>query len=137
MADFRRYDDVKVGDRFSHAPIRFDVTEERVRAFLAAVGDDDPAYAPGTGVAPSMLAAVYLVDLLKERNSPPGGIHAKQSIRFARRLRVGESLSLIAEVVEKYVRRERPYVVSAFTAEDGAGETVASGRIVSIWGADP
>lgn len=134
MAGYVKFDEVQIGDRFPQHPMRFDVTAERVRVFLDATGNTDPAYAPGTGRAPSMMAAVYLVDLLKKRNSPPGGIHSKQSIRFERALQVGESLMLSAEVVEKYVRRERPYVVSAFTAADAEGATVASGRIVSIWG---
>ena len=69
-----------------------------------------------------MVAAVYLIDLLKARGSPPGGIHAKQAIRFHRALAVGDRLSLQGRVVDKYVRKERPYVVSDFEAHDADGE---------------
>jgi len=134
MADYTTFNEIAVGDRFPETPLQFDVTESRVRDFLNATGNTDPAYGPESGRAPSMLAAVYLVDLLKARNSPPGGIHAKQSIRFSRALRVGERLSLSGEVVEKYVRRDRPYVVSGFTAADESGAVVACGTITSIWG---
>ena len=83
-----------------------------------------------------MIAAVYLVDLLKARLSPPGGIHAKQAIRFHRTVKIGDRLSLQGRVIEKYVRKERPYVVSDFEARTADGELVSSGRITSIWGRD-
>ena len=141
MTEFRRYCDVAVGDVFPARPLAFDVSQAAVDAFLAATDNDDPAYRTprpdGTRQAPSMLASVYLVELLKTRGSPPGGIHAKQSITFHRALAVGESLMLQAEVTEKYIRKDRPYVVSQFRACAGDGGLVASGRITTIWGADP
>lgn len=134
MERFATFDKVQVGDRFPETPMHFAVTEEQVRGFLEATDCQSDGYAKGTGTAPSMLASVYLVELLKRRNSPPGGIHAKQSIKFARGLRIGETLSLQGVVVEKYVRRDRPYVVSDFTATDADGALVASGKVTSIWG---
>jgi acyl dehydratase len=83
-----------------------------------------------------MIASVYLVDLLAARRSPPGGIHAKQTIRFHRAIGIGERLEIQAKVVEKYVRKERPYVVSDFEARGADGSLVSSGRITSIWGRD-
>lgn len=138
MADYRRYDEVAVGDVYPATPLSFAVSDAVVDSFLAATGDAGAAYTRNgeTRPAPSMLAAVYLIDLLKARASPPGGIHAKQALRFHRRLAVGETLSLQAHVVEKYVRKERPYVVSEFEARGGDGELVASGSITSIWGKD-
>lgn len=134
MAAFASFDEIQVGDRFPDTPLQFDVTPERVQGFLDATDCRSEACGDATGAAPSMLAAVYLVDLLKQRNSPPGGIHAKQSIRFARGLRVGERLSLQGVVSEKYIRRDRPFVVSDFTATDADGAVVASGTVTSIWG---
>lgn len=137
MTAFRRYDEVRVGDVFPAEPLRFEVSETVVARFLAATayeslgGDRQPRRAP------SMIASVYLIDLLLARRSPPGGIHAKQNIRFHRAIAVGETLSLQAKVVEKYVRKERPYVVSSFEARDRDGSLVSSGRIASIWGKDP
>jgi acyl dehydratase len=83
-----------------------------------------------------MISSVYLIELLMARRNPPGGIHAKQAIRFHRPILVGETLGLHARVVDKYVRKERPYVVSEFEAWGNDGSLVASGRITSIWGRD-
>jgi len=133
MTGFARFDELAVGDNFPGQPLNFVVSPERVAKFLGAIGADPMV---GTN-APSMLAAVYLVDLLKSRNSPPGGIHAKQGLRFFRSLRVGEVLSVQGKIIETYERRGRPYVVSDFETRDADGGLVASGRITSIWGKDP
>lgn len=137
MVQFRRYDEVAVGDVFPGSPLVFDITAEGVAAFLAATGNTDPAYAPGTGRAPSMIASVYLIEVLRARASPPGGIHAKQSVRFHRPVSVGQRLTIQGRVVDKFIRKDRPYVVSDFEARDDEGALVSAGRITSIWGKDP
>ncbi len=134
MSEFRRYDEVSVGDVFPAEPLGFSVTPEAVDAFLSATG---AALRPGSARhAPSMIASVYLIELLAARRSPPGGIHAKQAIRFHRAFEIGERLDIQATVVEKYMRKERPYVVSDFEARGADGSLVSSGRITSIWGPD-
>jgi len=138
MTRFRRYDDLKVGDVFPPEPLAFVVDREVVDSFLAATGDQSGLYDGPDGArrAPSMIASVYLIELLKARRSPPGGIHAKQAIRFHRPVMVGERLSIQARVVDKYVRKERPYMVAQFEARGSDGGLVASGLITSIWGRD-
>jgi len=138
MSAYRRYDDVAIGDVFPDRPLTFRVSPETVDGFLSATGNDGPFYRDRDGerLAPSMIASVYLIDLLSARGSPPGGIHAKQSIRFHRPIAVGEKLAIQGRVVEKYVRKERPYVVSDFEARGDDGSLVSSGRVTSIWGKD-
>lgn len=137
MPQYRRYAEVSVGDVFPPEPLRFRVAADVVDGFLAATGNRDQRYIDGSPRrAPSMMACVYLVELLAARHSPPGGIHAKQAVRFHRALEVEEALSIQATVVDKYVRKERPYVVSDFEARGGDGALIASGRITSIWGKD-
>lgn len=137
MSRFRRYEEVSVGDLIPPEPLRFEIDSQVCGAFLAATGNDADLYGVRDGDrAPSMIASVYLIDLLKARCSPPGGIHAKQAIRFHRAVRTGESLSLQGRITDKYVRKERPYVVADFEARSADGELVSSGRITSIWGKD-
>jgi 3-hydroxybutyryl-CoA dehydratase len=138
MSEVRRYDEVHVGDIYPPKPLVFEVGALVVDAFLASTGNESDLYTSNQGErrAPSMIASVYLIDLLMARRSPPGGIHAKQAIRFHRSVAVGESLAVQARVVDKYVRKERPYIVSEFEARGGDGSLVASGRITSIWGKD-
>lgn len=139
MGDYKRYDEVNVGDVYPPAPLTFDVSADVVDGFLAATGNDGAFYTASQGPrrAPSMIASVYLIDLLMARRSPPGGIHAKQAIRFHAPIAIGETLSIQGRVVEKYIRKERPYVVSDFEVRTSADEIAATGRITSIWGKDP
>lgn len=138
MSQYRRFDEVEIGDVYPREPLAFEVSAALVDGFLAATGDGTGLYDTGGQPlrAPSMMASVYLVELLATRRSPPGGIHAKQSVRFHRPLAVGETLALQARVVDKYVRKERPYVVSDFEARGHGGDLAASGRVTSIWGKD-
>lgn len=136
MTAYRRFGEVTVGDFFPEAPLSFEIGAPTVSAFLSATGDDSAAD-KAQEHAPSMIASVYLIALLKARRSPPGGIHAKQAIRFHRTVTIGERLSLQGRVVEKYVRKDRPYVVSDFEARGEDGTLVSSGRITTIWGPDP
>lgn len=136
MGAYSRYADVSVGDVYPAEPLTFEVSAEVVDGFLAATGNDGRLYGGRPRRAPSMIASVYLIDLLMARRSPPGGIHAKQAIRFHRAIEVGETLAIQGTVVEKYVRKERPYVVSSFEARGRDGTLVSSGRITSIWGKD-
>lgn len=138
MTPFRRYDDLKVGDVFPPEPLAFVVDQDVVDRYLAATGDKSGLYDGPNGArrAPSMIASVYLIELLKARRSPPGGIHVKQAIRFHRPAMVGERLSIQARVVDKYVRKERPYMVAQFEARGSDGGLVSSGLITSIWGRD-
>lgn len=138
MAAYRRFDEVQVGDIFPPEPLRVEVSAAAADGFLAATGDDTGLYDAGAQPrhVPSMLASVFLIDMLATRRSPPGGIHAKQSMRFHRRLVLGETLVFQARVVDKYIRKDRPYVVSDFEAREPDGVIVASGRVTSIWGKD-
>ena len=138
MSQYRRFEEVAVGDVFPSDPLVFPVAEDVVDRFLEATGNDGSLYAGKDGArrAPSMIASVYLIDLLMARRSPPGGIHAKQAIRFHRAINVGETLSIQAKVVEKYVRKDRPYVVSDFETKAADGSLVSTGRVTSIWGKD-
>ena len=136
MSAYSRYADVSVGDVYPSEPLTFDVSAKVVDGFLSATGNDGRLYEGRPRRAPSMIASVYLIDLLMARRSPPGGIHAKQAIRFHRPIEVGETLAIQGTVVEKYIRKERPYVVSTFEARGPDGTLVSSGRITSIWGKD-
>jgi 3-hydroxybutyryl-CoA dehydratase len=139
MNEYKRYDEVDVGDVYPPEPLVFDVSEEVVDGFLQATGNDSAFYKASQGKrrAPSMIASVYLVDLLMARRSPPGGIHAKQAIRFHAPIEIGEKLRIQGRVVEKYIRKDRPYIVSDFEVRTGGNALAATGRITSIWGKDP
>lgn len=135
---YRRYADLKVGEALPAQPIVFDVDPLRVAAFREATMPKEMentfyGEAGREAEVPSMIAAVYLIELLTARKAPPGGLHAKQKIQFRRALRLGDQLSLQGLVAEKFERKGRNYVVFSFEAQC-AGETVAEGLVTSVWG---
>ncbi len=136
MSEYRSFESVAIGDVFPPEPLEFVVSDEVVDRFLAATANDSASYAKsdGQGRAPSLIAAVYLIRLLSARQSPPGGIHAKQTLKFHRAARRGETLTVQGRFVDKYIRKDRPYVVADFEARGGDGSLVSSGRVTSIWG---
>lgn len=139
MSDYRSFDSIAPGDVFPPEPLEFVVSDEVVDRFLSATANDGASYArsDGQGCAPSMIAAVYLIKLLSARKSPPGGIHAKQMLKFHRAARRGETLTVQGRFVDKYIRKDRRYVVADFEARGSDGSLVSSGRVTSIWGRSP
>ena len=111
VSAYVRYDDVEIGWLFPSEPARFDVSDAVVDRFCAATDDgsglyDTPATS-GRRRAPPMLAAVYLIEILKARGGPPGGVHAKQKLDFHKLIHVGDTLKTQGRVIEKYIKKER------------------------------
>ena len=72
------------------------VTEERVSAYLRAVGDPLPIYHE-TGLAPPLLGAALALDqILKQFSLPAGAIHSLQEFDTARAMEIGAGLETSA-----------------------------------------
>ncbi|MDO8690035.1 MAG: MaoC family dehydratase [Dehalococcoidia bacterium] len=137
------YDEIEVGREFD--PPAMELTAEAVRKYLLAVEDDTPIYgnrqeaeAAGLGwpVAPPTTAAMFSrtsVLLQKEGTMPPGSVHARQEFQFVAPFRPGDTLTTKAKVVEKFIRKERKWMVIESTTKNQKGETVVVGRMTGIW----
>ena len=138
MSDYVRYSSLVEGDTFLDPPPSFDVTEVLVDKYIAATNDATPELnevnAAGKRIAPPMLAAVYVIDALRTRVGPPGGIHAKQQFKFHRPAMIGETLFTSASVLKLYERKGRNYVDMTTQTKNQQGELITSGMITRIWG---
>ena len=138
MADWRRYDDLKVGDIFPPEPVRFAVTPEVVAEYRAisasSLAGQNPVGPDDADSVPPMLAAVYIRGAQNALKGPPGGIHAKQHFTFLAPVRIGDELATQLTVAEKFERKGRRYVVLDTLTRNGSGQDVTRGRITSIWG---
>jgi acyl dehydratase len=95
----------------------YDITPAVVENYIAATGDDNPWYHGSSpldcALAPALIlhSAVfrthewYLPNLF-------GNLHARQEWEGFAPIRVGEKLHTRAVIVERYVKREREYVVN-------------------------
>ncbi|MDX2426483.1 MAG: MaoC family dehydratase, partial [Cycloclasticus sp.] len=88
----------------------------------------------GDSVSPPMLAAVYVIDALRTRVGPPGGIHAKQTFKFHRPAKIGETLFTSATVLRLYQKKERNYVEMTTETLNQHGDLITTGLITRIWG---
>ena len=68
---------------------------------------------------------------------PAGSILAKQQFEFQGRLPVDSPARVTTWVGEKYVRRERPYVVIEFDVRDAQDAPVLTGRKIIVWPTGP
>ncbi|HIG78945.1 MAG TPA: hypothetical protein EYG50_06055 [Cycloclasticus sp.] len=138
MADFVTYASLVEGDEFLHPPALFEVSQDAVNRYISATSDSTPELteldADGDKIAPPMIAAVYVIDALRTRVGPPGGIHAKQQFTFHRPAKIGETLYTAAYVLKLYQRKGRNYVEMTTETKNQAGELITSGMITRIWG---
>ncbi len=138
MSDYVKYSSMSEGDNFLDPVPSFEVTQERVEKYIKSTNDGTKQLtvkdSQGNTVAPPMLAAVYVIDALRTRVGPPGGIHAKQQFKFHRPAYIGETLFTSAQVLKLYERKGRNYVEMTTTTRNQEGELITSGMITRIWG---
>ncbi len=138
MSDYVKYSSMSEGDNFLDPLPSFEVTQQCVDKYIKSTNDETQQLSvhdeQGNKVAPPMLAAVYVIDALRTRVGPPGGIHAKQRFKFHRPAYIGETLSTSAQVLKLYERKGRHYVEMTTETRNQEGELITSGMITRIWG---
>jgi hypothetical protein len=126
------YDDLEVGRR--HGPYVFPVPPTLASRLAGPIGEPhEVSWAP-----PAVFPALFLMALRHSMGGiPAGSILAKQELEFHGRLPVGSDARVVTWVGEKYVRRERPYVVIEFDVRDAEDSPVLTGRKIIVWPTGP
>ena len=110
----------------------FKVTEEAVRAYLAAVEDDSPLYVEEQLVPPAYAAVYTRWEALTGEQLVDGTVHAKQAFRYLKPIHWGDILTLRGRVEEKMEKRGLKFVVQKVEAFNGAGELAVESEITII-----
>jgi hypothetical protein len=82
-------------------PVRVTVKEADAKRMRDILGDDDPRYADGTGIAPP-----YVIAALgggRPRSMPgvlPGGLLTQQEWKFSRNFKIGEELNAVTQIID-------------------------------------
>ncbi|MEW5011674.1 MAG: MaoC family dehydratase [Cycloclasticus sp.] len=138
MTNYVKYASLVEGADFLDPAVSFQVSKDVVDKYISSTNDLTPELQVeddnGGRVAPPMLAAVYVIDALRVRVGPPGGIHAKQKFKFHRPAKIGETLLTTAKVSTLYVKKERNYVEMTTETRNQDGELITTGLITRIWG---
>jgi hypothetical protein len=126
------YDEIEVGQKLG-------TVSEPVSAALAG-SLAGPIGEPGeAAVAPPAVYPVLFLKALRRTlgGIPNGGVLAKYELEFGPPLKTGGEVEIEVSINDKYVRRERPYVVVEFAISDGDGTRVLTGRKIIMWPTGP
>lgn len=130
MADLLRYDNVEPGQ--SLGSIEYTISPEQAERYAASLRDETGwagANSPfGRPVAPPGMLANDYVRLLASSYEFKGGVHAKQETTYLKPPPVGERLTVTGQIIEKYERRDKLWIVVETTTTDASGEIVARSR---------
>ncbi len=138
----RRWDLMEVGEELG--PISVAVDDHKIKAFAYAVDDYDPAYMvrrpTGDRIGHPALLCNDLFHVRKSKydyNTGEAGLHAKQEYEFLNSVRLGQTITLTGRFVDKYIRREKTYIVFEAEGTDEDGRLVNRGRSTIMMGLRP
>jgi acyl dehydratase len=126
------YDELEVGRVVG--PLTETVSAELAAQLAGPIGESHP-----TALAPPAIFPVLFLKALRRSMGgiPAGSVLAKQELEFHAPLSVGRDVQITTWVSEKYVRRERPYVVVDFDIRDESDVQVLTGRKIIMWPTGP
>ena len=117
------YDTIQVGETLGRKDVV--ITDAMIRTCAQAIESAHPWYfdaSPfGGRIAPPTIFDNDTLNMLDEQYERFGSIHVGQAWEFHNPARLGSCVTLTVSVADKFVRRERPYIVMALTAVDDAG----------------
>lgn len=120
------YEAVTVGEEFMSDD--FLVKPEDVETFAFAVDDHHPWYfedSPfGGKIAHPVLLGNQALLMRHSKYIVPAGLHAKMQFEFVEPIRVGMRVRTRGKVIDKYEKRGRHYMVTAFETRDEEDGTV-------------
>lgn len=94
--------DLQAGHEFE--TVRFSLDADRVRAYLAATGDELTFYAE-KGLAPPLAVAAFALGVLLETVSlPEGTLHISENLSFQAPLPIGAVVECRARLAQRSVR---------------------------------
>ncbi|MFX0015684.1 MAG: MaoC family dehydratase [Promethearchaeota archaeon] len=125
------YSEIKIGQK---AELKRTITEEDIVKFADVSGDRNPlhldeSYASSTffkgRVAHGMLSAAFISAVLANKLPGPGSIFLRQELDFKRPVRIGDTLNITVEVIEK--KDEKEHIILKTTCVNQRNELTVSG----------
>jgi len=129
------YEAVTVGEEFMSDD--FLIKPEDVETFAFAVDDHDPWYfedSPlGGKIAHPVLMGNQALFMRHNKYIIPAGLHAKMQYEFVEPIRVGMRVRSRGKVIDKYEKRGRHYMVTAFdTRDEDTGTVLVRGQFTQM-----
>ena len=126
------YDDLEV-DRVL-GPYAEPVPESLASSLAGSIGEPNAV----RNAPPAVFPVLFLKALRRSMGGiPAGSVLAKQELEFHADLPVDSTVNITTWISEKYLRRERPYVVIEFDIRDESDAQVVTGRKIIVWPTGP
>lgn len=135
------FDDLEKGQSFP--PYRYRLEPAYVRAYLQAVGEDHAAFRDeraaraagfeGAIVPPPAVLSYGFIYSAMQRRPPTGYLNTSVSFEFLAPVRAGAELTLNLSVEDKFIKRERKYIILKAVVDDANGQAVACARVDCIF----
>jgi acyl dehydratase len=128
------FDELVIGEEFRSDDCL--LRPQDIEAYAFSVDDFDPwFFAPGPfggSIAHPTLLANQALMMRHSRYVVPAGLHARMLFDFVKAIPLGVRARTLGRVAEKYMRRDKPYMVTEFTTESEASEPFVKGRFVQM-----
>lgn len=122
--------EVYVGRSFGTREL--DITPELVQKYSAGTGDRNPVYTGdsefGGPVAPALILHSEVYRDVSWYLSVFGNLHAKQEWELFHPVMVGDHVSAVRTIVDRYTKRDREYVVNEVDVFNSDGRLLNRGR---------
>jgi acyl dehydratase len=137
-------------EAYGFPTLSFDVLEERsdfrsgdhlvrpedVESYAHAIEDHDPwFFAPGPFGGPVVHPSLFANQALLMRHNHyfvPAGLHARMIYNFHRAIPLGTRARTTGRMAEKYMRRDKPYMVTEYETKSEEGDLLVSGKFVQM-----
>ncbi len=132
----RPYDEIEIGETASITKM---ISEADIVNFAGIIGDFNtvhvnPEYAKttmfGERIAHGMLTASFISTLVGCCIPGVNALYLSQEVKFVKPVKIGDTITAMAEVIEKVDAKRR--VVLATTITNQRGEIVISGKAVTM-----
>ena len=129
--DKRTWEDAKIGEELGS--IQYKLTSENISRHLSAIEDDNPWYiqeSPFVGpIAPPLITnSQYERLYVKYFSDEQEFFHAKTEVEIINPLFLGKLITVRGSITDKYIRRERKYIVIETTVTDEDGREISRSK---------
>jgi 3-hydroxybutyryl-CoA dehydratase len=128
------YENIQIGEELGKREVL--ITEDLIRMCAHAIESNHPWYfqdSPfGGRIAPPTIFDNDTLRMLDENYERFGSIHAKQAWEFKNPAKLGKKVTLTVRIMDKYLKRDRPWIIMELTAVDEDGIEICRGQHTSL-----
>jgi len=113
--------------------VEYEITRDAVENYIAGTGDDNPCYLGASPLGEALAPALILHSAVFRTHdwylpNVYGNLHARQEWEGFAPVKVGEKLHSRSVIVERYLKRDREYVVNECMILNQRGQLVQRSR---------